>query len=230
MVRYLSACALSMMLVVSSAHSADLPMSMPRHAHVKQVKKYAHKLASKKPIAVKVATSRPKLIIAKPAPLKAPVVVGAKPAPDAAALEKIGSINLSWTLDPLVANADGGKNEGSASVSGNLVIDRPGQKFGPQLTIELIGHIVKTPQSVVRLDIQIGSIKRTVTWDADVTKSGTFKIILDEKVPVGVLPDTLPASALAFVTKDGEGRAAMISLEKINLRVGKLRIAGVDDE
>jgi len=221
MFRFLSACALSVMFVTSVAQAADLPMQLPKHVHAKIIKKK-----------VKVATAK----VAAPAKHVATVVAPLKasaPTPDAkvaAVPAKIDSVNLSWTLDPLVANADGGKNEGSASVIGNLILDKAGQKFGPLMTIELVGHIVKTPESVVRIDIQIGTIKRTVTWNADEVKSGTFKIVLDEKLPVGMLPQTLPASALAFVIKKGDGRAAMVSLEKINLHMSKLRIAGGEEE
>ncbi len=228
MFRLLSACALSMMFVMSVVQAADLPTHLPKHVNAKLVKKKKVKIAVHKVAMPKrVAAVAP--VVAAPVVTKAPAVVANVPTKSAAA-PKNDVINLSWTLDPLIANADGGKNEGSASITGNLIMDKPGQKFGPQVTIELIGHIVKTMDSVVRIDVQIGSVKRTVTWENDVAKSGTFKIMFDEKLPAGALPETLPASALAFVTKTGDGRAAMISLEKINLHMEKLRIAGADEE
>ena len=234
MFRLLSACALSMMFVMSVVQAADLPTHLPKHLSAKLVKKKKVKVATHKTVALKKYAAVAPVVKAPlpkaPVGVKAPVAVVTTPAKPILAAPKSDSINLSWTLDPLVANADGGKDEGSASTSGNLIIEKPGQKFGPQLTIELIGHVVKTTESVVRIDVQIGSVKRTVTWNADVAKSGSFKIVLDEKLPAGALPETLPASALAFVTKTGDGHAAMISLEKINLRMEKLRLAGSEEE
>jgi hypothetical protein len=124
---------------------------------------------------------------------------------------------LSWVLGPMVANADGGKHEGSASASANIVVESPGTTVGPEMIVELQGHVVKTIQSTVRLDIYIGDVKRSVTWSSDEVKSGIFKVTLNEKMPAGVLPSLIPVSALGFVTQAGEGHVAMVSLEKIVL-------------
>jgi hypothetical protein len=142
------------------------------------------------------------------------------------ALPETTSVDLSWVLDPLVANADGGKNEGSASVTGNIVVDTPGTSCDPEMVIELEGHIIKTVDSTVRLDIQVGKIQRSVVWKADVIKSGKFNMTLKEKVEACVLGDYIPASVLAFVTKTGEGHAAMVSLEKITVRHSVTEIVG----
>jgi hypothetical protein len=136
------------------------------------------------------------------------------------------SANLSWVLDPLVANADGGKNEGSASVSGNIIVDTPGTSCDPEMIVDLEGHIVKTVNSTARLDIHVGKIHRSVVWNSDDVKSGTFNITLKEKVEACVLGDYIPASALAFVTKEGDGHAAMVSLEKITVRHSVSDIVG----
>lgn len=229
MLRILCAGAVSVLVCVASAHAADLPLFVPKQDHIKIVtKKTSAKIAAVAPVKLHAASQKRVAALATAKPT-AKIILKSAVAPSE--IEQANnSVNLSWTLGPLVANADGGKNEGSASITGNLIIDKPGAKIGPQLNIELIGHIIKTPQSVVRIDVQIGDVKRTVTWKSDEIKSGTFKIMLHERLPAGVLPETFPASALAFVTKEGDGHAAMVSLEKINLHIGKLIVAGVDDE
>jgi hypothetical protein len=127
--------------------------------------------------------------------------------------------NFTWVLKPLVANADGGKNEGSASETGNMIVEKPGMMIcSPEMLIDLQGHIVKTVNSTVRLDIQVGEMRRSVVWHPNAAESGKFNITLKENAQ-GCLPgDYIPVSALAFVTKDGDGHAAMVSLEKIVLR------------
>ena len=47
-----------------------------------------------------------------------------------------------------------------------------------------------------------------------------------EMFVIGKLPDYFPVSALAFVTKDGKDGAAMVSLEKVIVRIGKLQTVG----
>ena len=229
MLRFFSACTLSVVFTVSSVNAADLPVFLPKDVHGK-----AFKVAIKHAKTAAILPDDPLSTAANPvlaatAPVIAPNTIVAQPDQPIANVEPVGSdMKLSWTLDTLVANADGGKNEGSASVTGNLVIHKPKAKFGSALTIELIGHIIKTPQSEVRLDVQIGPVKRTVLWNSDEVESGIFKIILDEKMPVADMAGTLPASVLAFVTKHGDGAAAMISLEKVNLHLGKVNLADVD--
>lgn len=229
MLRFFSACALSVVFTVSSVNAADLPMFLPKDVHGKAFKvaiKHA-KTAAILPDDPLSSAANP--VLAATAPVIAPNTIAAQPDQPVANVAPVGSdMKLSWTLDTLVANADGGKNEGSASVTGNLVIHKPRIKFGSALTIELIGHIIKTPQSEVRLDVQIGPVKRTVVWNSDEVKSGIFKIILDEKMPAADMGGNLPASVLAFVTKHGDGAAAMISLEKVNLHLGKVNLADVD--
>ena len=229
MLRFFSACVLSAVFTVSSVSAADLPMFLPKDVHGKAFKvaiKHA-KTAAILPDDPLSSAANP--VLAATAPVIAPNTIAAQPDQPVANVAPVGSdMKLSWTLDTLVANADGGKNEGSASVTGNLVIHKPRIKFGSALTIELIGHIIKTPQSEVRLDVQIGPVKRTVVWNSDEVKSGIFKIILDEKMPAADMGGNLPASVLAFVTKHGDGAAAMISLEKVNLHLGKVNLADVD--
>ena len=128
--------------------------------------------------------------------------------------------DLTWVLPAMVANADGGKQEGSASAVGNIVVDNPGPGFGPQIVIELAGHIVKTVESTARLDVRVGAFQKSLIWKADEIKSGTFRITLIEKAPAGNVPPYIPVSAIAFVTKSGDGHAVMVSLEKMVLHYG----------
>jgi hypothetical protein len=138
-----------------------------------------------------------------------------------------GEIDMSWVLDPLVATVDGAKSEGSASVEGNLVVLEPGYVTVPSMVIELTGHVVKTLRTTARIDVRIGATHRTVSWKADDVQSGRFKIELDAPMVAGKLPAYFPVSALAMVTKEGTSGAAMVSLEKIVLRVGKARVVAL---
>jgi hypothetical protein len=177
----------------------------------------------KKPVPQRqVRLAKPALkVAAKPATQKKMV---AQPLPVApAAVED--DMNLVWVLDPLVANSDGAKKEDSASIETNLVVTEPGHITQPMMTIELSGHVVKTLRTTARIDVRIGKSYRTVAWTVDDVQAGKFKISLDEPVKAGKLPDYYPVSALAFVTSDGKDSAAMISLEKVVVRVGKTRVA-----
>jgi hypothetical protein len=186
----------------SSAFAADLPLMIEKSPVIHQ-KKIA--LPGKKTV------SKPHLMAQIPAAVNLkPSFVAPKETND-----------LSWVLGPMVANADGGKREGSASATANIVVETPGANFGNEMVIELEGHVVKTSDATVRLDIHLGEMKKTVVWKADEIKAGIFKITLNEKVTAGTLPNLIPVSALAFVTQSGEGHAAMVSLEKIVLRFSK---------
>jgi len=222
MIRVLFALGLSMTCAASLACAADLPLLIvekaPIHHKTKIVQRKAFALPGKKlAILAKKAGHKQQLAVVLPAAtMPAPAI---KPPALPSAMT-----NLSWVLGPMVANADGGKNEGSASATGNLVVDRPGASYGPEMVIELDGHVVKTVQSTVRLDIHIGPFQKSLVWSADEIKSGIFKITLTEKAPAGVLPAYIPVTALAFVTKVGDGHAAMVSLEKIVVRLGNAQI------
>lgn len=143
----------------------------------------------------------------------------------AESVPKNTEIDMSWVLDPLVANSDGGKKEGSASVESILVVVQPGYVSLPYMIIELTGHIVKTAHTTVRLDVRIGDVNRTVSWKPEDVQAGKFKIELKAPLQEGKLPDNFPVSALAIVTKDSQEGAAMVSLEQIVVRLGKVRIA-----
>lgn len=206
----------------AAADAADLPAlkgkSVVHHvtpAQVKPAKQPVRKSGKPVKSAVKLTNPLPAAVTAE-----APIADSEIQDPADTA-----EVNLSWVLDPLVANADGSKNEDSASAEANLVVDQPGLPTPPYMVIELSGHVIKTPQSTVRIDVQIGKTHRTVSWQADEIHAGRFKIELKELVPDGKLPAYYPVSALAFVTKAGASAAAMISLEKIVVRMGKMHVA-----
>jgi hypothetical protein len=135
-------------------------------------------------------------------------------------------MNLVWVLGPLIANSDGAKREDSASVEANLVVTDAGRASQSDMIIELTGHVVKTTRTTARIDIRIGNSNRTISWDSDDVLSGKFQISLNQPMSTGQLPDYFPVSALAFVTKEGKEGAAMVSLEKVVVRMGKIQLTG----
>ena len=210
--RVLFALALSVVCIVDWAFAADVPWVPPVQIKVrKKIKLHAQKSEH----LIRVALL-PKVIpgsISQPANQPTQVAIASPNVlPDV--------IELPWVLDPLVATADAGKKEGSAGTEANLRTNKSGSVFGPDIAIELTGHIVKTAEATVRLDIHIGSLQKTVLWNADDVKSGAFKITLNEKFDAGPMPGYFPASALAFVTQSGDGHVAMVSLEKVVFRIG----------
>ena len=210
--RVLFAIALSVVCVVDLAFAADVPWVPPVPIKVhKKTKVHAQKSAH----LIRVALL-PKVIpgsISQTANQPTQVAIASSKVP-------ADVIELPWVLDPLVATADAGKKEGSAGTEVHLMTNKTGTDFGPDVAIELTGHIIKTAQSTVRLDIHIGSLQKTVLWNADDVKSGAFKITLNEKLDAGPMPSYFPASALAFVTQSGDGHVAMVSLEKVVFRIG----------
>jgi hypothetical protein len=131
-------------------------------------------------------------------------------------------LELSWFLDTVVANVDGPKREDSASMEGNLIVAKPGVVTSPYMVIELSGHIVKTPATTVRVDIRIGSVQKSVNWPTDDMKSGRFSVTLDAPMKAGALPGYFPVSVVALVWRDGKQGTAMVSLEKVRVRLGKV--------
>jgi hypothetical protein len=217
MFRVLAASGMCVLLLANSSLAADLPLFIEKTPpiHHKKIIFPAKKLIPK-----------PKSIVSLPVVTKVPDTK------EVASIAKIPkavtssvSSNLAWVLGPMTANADGDKREGSNSATANIVVDKPGTAVGPELIIELEGHVVKTVQSTVRLDIHVGNVKKSVVWNADEIKSGMFKITLNEQIAVGVIPDVIPVKALAFVTQAGDGHAAMVSLEKIVLRYSGPQVA-----
>ena len=225
--------ALSLCCIAAPAFAADVPYvpNIPglvkSQVFIKKIKPL-NKVSTRKSAGFVAVAALPKVepsSISKAPKIQAKLPVAPEKTPDQSSPLAEEAFELPWIFDPLVALVDGGKREGSSSVSGNLATNKAGSQFGPEVAIELAGHIVKTAQSTIRLDVQIGSIYRTVLWNDDDVKSGTFKITLNETTPVGSMPDYFPVSALAFVTQVGEGHVAMISLEKIVFRLGKFRLA-----
>ncbi len=215
-----------------AAEAADVP-SASVYAKPKLVKQANPVKAQKKP--QKTSIVKPKAgpqVAAVPAVRSIPAVKPVVKEEQVAVSPEVQvdpggkEINLSWVLDPLSANADGKKKEGSASVEGNLVVLETGYVTKPYMVIELEGHIVKTAESTVRIDIKISGKNHSVTWPLDDVKSGKFKVKLDAPMVEGKLPAYIPVSAIALVTNDNKkGGAAMVSLEKITIRVGKVNVS-----
>jgi hypothetical protein len=214
------------------AEAADVPSASvyakPKVAKVSKpikIRKLAKKADIVKPKAALQTANEPAVKLApavKPAIKEEQVAVS----PDVQIDPGGREINLSWVLDPLSANADGKKKEGSASVEGNLVVLETGYVTQPYMVIELEGHIVKSAESTVRIDIKIAGKNNSVTWPLDDVKSGKFKVKLDAPMVEGKLPAYIPVSAIALVTNaNKKGGAAMVSLEKITIRVGKVTVS-----
>ncbi len=204
------------MCVASTGEAADLPSYTPKKitSAVKTTPKPQKAIVKPR----RVAGGKPLKVKSAPKTPKATIEVAAR------------ELDLSWVLDPLVANADGAKREDSASIEANLVVTEPGNVSQPLMVIEMTGHVVKTARTTARLDIRVGSTQRTVSWNSGDVQSGRFSISLNAPISEGQLPDYFPVSALAFVTQDGKDGAAMISLEKVVLRFGKVRVAGTQKD
>ena len=214
MFRVLAAFGLCCLCTAGVCLAADLPLIFDKTPVVHLKIKHPKATPAKKP------TSIPKVAALLPTNTEP----SAMPQPAVQTPETMN--RLSWVLASLSANADGGKREGSASAKANIIVDKPGTTFGPDVVIELEGHVVKTLQSTARVDIQIGDFKKTIEWKEDQIKSGIFKITINEKIPPGVLPALIPVSAIAFVTQTGNGHAAMVSLEKIQLKYSSQPMVG----
>jgi hypothetical protein len=217
MFRVLAVVGLSFLFTANLSFAADLPLFIEKTApiHHKKVVARAKKPAIKPlsaasiPAVKKLPTTKELASITKITPPEAPVAMS----------------SLTWVLGPMTANADGGKREGSNSATANIVVDQPGAATGPEVVIELEGHVVKTVQATVRVDVHVGDLRKSLVWNADEIKSGIFKVTLTEKVPAGVLPELIPLSAIAFVTQAGDGHVAMVSVEKIVLRYSSPQVA-----
>ncbi len=208
--------AVGLMCIGWAASAADLP-SMPRP------KKAQAQILQQKP-KIKLQKAATKRTITKP--VKTSKINDLAVIPDEFTVLDQKEVDLSWVLDPLVATADGPRKEGSASVEGSLIIHEPGYVTSPYMIIELSGHVVKTAGSTARIDIKIAGKSRKVVWDVDQIESGAFTIKLNETLDEGSLPAYFHVSALAFATKTKRGAVAMVSLEKVRIRVGKVQLSG----
>ena len=132
-------------------------------------------------------------------------------------------IDLSMELDSFSANADGDKNEGSASTQGQMIVAQPIDLRLPSLTITVSGHVVKTLDSTARLDLKAGPISHSFFWGPQDVNSGQFELSFSEVMPKGKVPSVFPVSALAFVTKTTPGSVVLISVEKIHVKLGALQ-------
>lgn len=198
-----------------AANAADLP-SLPQLTKAK----------------VQILHTKPKLKVKKSAPKSS--VAGSAQArktknsavdPDRVAARNRHEIDLAWVFDPLIATADGSKKEGSGEVEGNLVVLERGYLSSPYLIIELSGHVVKTAGATARIDIRIAGKDRKFVWGVEDVKSEAFTIRFNETLSEGKLPANFPIAAFALATKTKQGAVAMVSLEKIRIRVGQVRLA-----
>jgi hypothetical protein len=134
-------------------------------------------------------------------------------------------LTLSMQLDSLVAHADGSKIEASSSMEGNFIVQQPHQLVLPSMTVQLHGHIVKTLGSTASLDVTIGSALKTIKWNADEATARQFNITIIEPIVNGELPVVLPVSAIALVNKNAGTGAVLISLDRIDVNIGQVKVA-----
>ena len=135
-------------------------------------------------------------------------------------------LSLSLELDTLVANADGAKTEASSSFAGQFSIQQPDYVSLPSMHFELRGLIVKTAGSTASLEVTVGNLKKSVVWQDNEVLSEPFTASFSGSVPDGQLPSPLPISVLAFVRKAPGGGAVLVSLEKIDVKIGQVNVAG----
>jgi hypothetical protein len=144
----------------------------------------------------------------------------------AAAGSADSQIDLSLTLKEMAATADGPRLEGSASIIREWKITDPKSVTLPEIEVTIVGHIVKTPPSVARLDVQIGDIKRSFVWARDEVKSGTYEFKFSEPMPDGKVPSVLPVSAFALVTREPSSNAVLVTIDSIKVKISSSRVAG----
>jgi hypothetical protein len=134
-------------------------------------------------------------------------------------------IQLSMDISTLVANADGPKMEGSASLIGEMIVSQPGSVTLPEMHVTIAGHIVKTAPSVARIDLHIGAAKRSFVWETGEEKTGRFELTFSEPVADGIVPPVFPVSAIALVTREAKSSVVLVSVEKILVTIGSAQIA-----
>jgi hypothetical protein len=132
---------------------------------------------------------------------------------------------FSVKLDHLVANADGGKLEDSASMTGTFPLQQPSNLQLPSITIVLSGLIVKGMGSTAKLNVKIGDTEKVVEWNASEAASKAFEITLEDIVPNGALPVPMPVSAYAIVNTDSKAGPVLVSLETIDVKIGQVKVA-----
>jgi hypothetical protein len=149
---------------------------------------------------------------------------GAKPK-DVAAAATQNAMTLAMTLDKLIANADGGKMEDSASMEGEFVVGQPRTLRLKAMKVELMGHIVKTEGTFAQLTVKIGGMERSFEWKAAEIKSGKFTEVMTVSIPNGELPVPFPVSALATVSRTKDQGAVLLTLDEIKVTIGPDQVA-----
>ena len=137
----------------------------------------------------------------------------------------VEELSMSMALDTLVANADGGKTEDSSGFSGEFLIEQPHYVTLPAINIELKGHIIKTAGSTARLEVTIGDTKNSFEWQTNEVVSAPFSKTITTAITKGQLPAPFPVSAIAFVNKAAGAGAVLVSLESIEVKIGRVRVA-----
>jgi hypothetical protein len=180
-----------------TSFAADLPAYTPTHK--------AQKAKTSKPLSRKIAKATEKKAAAKPRIAE--------------------SIQLSVAPKAFEANADGPKQEDSASLLRKLLVPKKSRGFRPEMSVTISGHIVKTRGSTARLDIAAGPAKHSQVWSAEDEKSGRFTYSFNQSLTPDDALDVVPLSAIAFVTKENKSSIVLVTIDKIEIMLGNARVA-----
>ncbi len=144
---------------------------------------------------------------------------------DVATSASESELTLSMTLEKLIANADGGKTEDSASMEGEFVVGQPRTLRLNAMKVELLGHIVKTEGTSAQLTVKIGGMEKSFEWTAAEVKAGKFTEVMTVSIPSGELPVPFPVSATATVSRTKDQGAVLLTLDQIKVTIGPNRVA-----
>jgi hypothetical protein len=136
-----------------------------------------------------------------------------------------GDVQLSVAPKAFEANADGDKQEDSASLIRKLAVPKKSRGYRSDMRVTITGHIIKTSGSTARVDVSAGAAKHSFTWPADEEKSGKFNISFNYTMPQGNLPAMVPLSAIAFVTKEKKAAVVLVTIDKIDIVFSDTRVA-----
>ena len=106
-------------------------------------------------------------------------------------------------------------------------MEQPNYVSLPFMRIQLHGQIVKTEGSSARLEITIGGVQKTIDWPEDKSVAEQFSTTIDAAVPGGELPVPFPVSAVVSVKKPAGSGAVLVSLDKIDVKIGQQRVATI---
>lgn len=140
-------------------------------------------------------------------------------------LNKNGELGMSMELDGFTANADGGKAEGSASLAGEFVIQQPSYAKLPAMSVQISGTLIKTAGTTAEMVVNIGPAEQRIEWKAEEVVAGPYSKVLSVDIKDGQIPVPFPVNVQAFVKRPQQTGAILLTVEKIDIRVGQPNVA-----